>query len=369
MSSTSDCDAAATAKRHTHRHRRCEAGPLPPSAVVSNVVLHEMYYDDVNTSYLGFVDDGNASVCSDTASNVSHDDTDFDDRLHLLPKQASASPVTVQRPLPRPAARRRHNPYEVRVMPDWAYQHICPPPLLAAEIDQPMTEVAFGDTAPMIDVAENTEMVAIPMPATMQPDGFMLGDDSAATSEYIVDEAAALEYYNNQDAGMTAMHQPRNVAYLGRPRGQPMDMTTQAAAAPAGAMLGVMCCYFKQGHCSMGASCWYRHEGAPDTPCHYGASCRKGHRHLVRSNQTPPVPKQPDATAAMVAGAAGVPRRYVHEAKPPRPSAPLLEWEHPCPHCGEMGVRTQDFPLYEGNRVRQATRAHCSACRRTFMVA
>jgi hypothetical protein len=185
------------------------------------------------------------------------------------------------------------------------------------------------------------------------------------------------------------MRNPAPTAFLG-PRQPRTAVPPPGSAAAAAASSGVMCCYWKQGHCSMGASCWYRHEGSTDTPCHYGASCRKGHRHLVRSNPAaPPVPKsQVDATpvvaqeqfatqaqaiaaAAAAAAAGAIPRRYVHEAKPPRPSAPLLDApELQCPHCGECGcVRTQDFPLYEGNRVRQATRGHCGMCRRTFMVA
>jgi hypothetical protein len=59
----------------------------------------------------------------------------------------------------------------------------------------------------------------------------------------------------------------------------------------------------------------------------------------------------------------------VHEPKP-KQSAPLRDSDMACPHCSEAGkVRLQDFPLFEGSRVRQATRGHCGECLRTFMLA
>lgn len=319
----------------------CQAAPLPPPTGA----LHEMYYDD-GTSYLGYVDEAQ-SACTeeDTHSQSSldlEDDSDFDDRIAVnRAAQGSTSPArSTEKPVTTivPAAwfsRRRNDVYSLRVLPDWAYAFhlppVCPPAELPYEelnqFDEPVTEAAaHGDY------------------------GFTMQEEFPSAVEVAAADSSSSHHHNN-------LVQPQ----------QPQQ--------------AVMCCYWKRGYCSMGNSCWYAHEGLASTPCHYGASCKKGHRHLVRSNKAAPVPRGGDAAAATstnvnpaVAAAAGasgaaVPKRYVHEPKAPRASAPLLDSDMVCVQCGEAGhVRTQEFPLFEGDRVRQATRAHCGKCFRTFML-
>ena len=127
----------------------------------------------------------------------------------------------------------------------------------------------------------------------------------------------------------------------------------------------VMCCYFKQhGKCKMGADCWYSHDGDENTPCHYGAFCKAGHRHLVKTGAA----SAPAARPMAAGGRAQAPRaRPTLAPAVPRSSAPLEMSDLPCAYCGGSDcVQTQEFPAYEGNMMVTAKRAHCLKCLRTY---
>jgi len=384
------------------------AAPAAPAVAATSSLkkmppLEEIFFDDTAGSYLGCVGDNTSSECdqSEFLADDAYDDATFNNVAAESYTREVASPLPNRRPLSsaavtpsaahradtpiaaatssRPvivqaragvilapgATEWRHRVYDHRVMPADCYFFIVPPPveLLPPEYypEDPVTEVAQADLVG--DALAASEPDYWDISATATP-----AAKAALPPALPVDDAmAAMDY------GAAAA-----VAPLRRPR---------PAGPRPGAAAGVMCCYWKQGSCSMGATCWYSHEGTPDTPCHYGATCRKGHRELVRSNpQAPPrdsrVADAAPAAAAAVAhpvhapaaavaapAAGAVPRRYVHEPRSQRPSAPLVQTDMPCPHCTHEGeVWTQEFPVFDGDRMRHALRAHCRNCLRTFMI-
>jgi len=330
--------AAATAPATPEPAPACEAAPLPSQAG---------YIDEDGTFYPGYIEGDARSDCSDADSlsdvgpSSSAHAYDDDDMFVQKVRTNANNTKTAERSVSRARAK-RPDIYSLRLMPAEAYQAIPPPPVpVFGTSDQPMTEAAAGDVGDALlhDVDYD--------------DGAAVADPYNYQHHHDHDSYHHGGYYGAGEEGAAD--------YAPRP-------SRRGAAQPAPA--GVMCCYFKQGHCHMGDQCWYAHEGTAETPCHYGAKCRKGHKNLVRSNAAPPMPKDNAARHQQQQQnpAGPVPKRYVHEPKPTK-SAPLVDSDMPCPYCEEEGkVRLQDFPLFEGHRVRQATRGHCGGCLRTFML-
>jgi hypothetical protein len=313
---------------------------------------------DDPAAYLGGFADycSESDACSEINDALSEEGFEMatSHALHAATPVASASPYLAQ-PTSNSHGVDRHRVYDLRVMPPWAYHYTLPPRFAVPEqlFEDPVTEVALGDAGDAL-IFE----YAAPEETDCWANNNSMSRTPAAYAARAVAVPEAMEVFPE-----AVPSPPRRAAAAARPR----------AAQPA----GVMCCYWKRGSCSMGDSCWYSHEGTADTPCHYGVTCRKGHRDLVRTNgQAPPRDTRPAAErqAANHAGAGGadaVPKRYVHEPRSTRPSAPLVPTDLPCPHCGAEGaVSTQEFPYFErGVQMRTALRGHCSQCLRTFMLA